>query len=102
MRTWNMVELDVIRWSEARKIIPNSTSAAQIRKAYEEMDELSEAIATRDERGIIDGFGDVLVCLINAAALEDVSLVRCLEHAYSEIKDRTGTMNSEGIFVKSE
>ncbi len=46
--SWNMTEMDVIRWSEARGIIQNSTSEAQLRKAYEEMDELREAIATRD------------------------------------------------------
>lgn len=98
--TWNIVELDVIRWSEARGIIQNSTSKAQLRKAYEEMDELSEAINSGDKRGIVDGLGDVLVCLINVAAIEDVSLTACLKHAYNEIKDRKGHMNAEGIFVK--
>lgn len=98
--TWNIVELDVIRWSEARGIIPNSTSAAQLKKAYEEMDELSEAISNRDNAGIVDGIGDVLVCLINVAALEDLDLTRCLKVAYQEIKDRKGYMNKDGIFVK--
>lgn len=98
--TWNIVELDVIRWSEARGIIPNSTSAAQLKKAYEEMDELSEAISNRDNARIVDGIGDVLVCLINVAALEDLDLTRCLKAAYQEIKDRKGYMNKDGIFVK--
>lgn len=98
--TWNMVELDVIRWSEARGIIPNSTSKAQLIKAYEELDELSKAIDLRDSAGIIDGLGDVLVCLINVAALEDLDLTRCLKAAYAEIKDRKGYMNADGIFVK--
>jgi hypothetical protein len=30
----------------------------------------------------------------------DVDLVNCLKSAYEEIKDRKGTMNEEGIFVK--
>ncbi len=98
--SWNIVELDVIRWSEARGIIQNSTSEAQLKKAYEEMAELSEAIASRDKGGIIDGLGDVLVCLINVAAIEDLDLTSCLKSAYNEIKDRKGYMNSEGIFVK--
>ena len=98
--SWNIVELDVIRWSEARGILQNSTSAAQLKKAYEEMGELSEAIASRDKGGIVDGLGDVLVCLINVAAIEDLSLVECLKAAYEEIKDRKGYMNAEGIFVK--
>ena len=95
-----MTEMDVIRWSEARGIIQNSTSEAQLRKAYEEMDELREAITTRNKDGIIDGLGDVLVCLINVAAIEDVNLTHCLESAYQEIKDRKGYMNSEGLFIK--
>lgn len=98
--TWNMVELDVIRWSEARGIIPNSTSLAQHKKAQEEMNELLTAIVERDRAGIIDGVGDVLVCLINVCALEDLNMTQCLKSAYSEIKDRKGYMNKEGIFVK--
>ena len=98
--TWNIAELNVIRWSEARGIIPNSTSLAQWNKAQEEMHELQTAIVDRDIPGIIDGLGDVLVCLINVAALEDLDLTKCLESAYNEIKDRKGYMNKEGIFVK--
>lgn len=98
--SWAFTELEVIRWSEARGIIPNSTSLAQLSKAYEEMEELENAINLRDKPGIVDGLGDVLVCLINVAALEDLDLTRCLEAAYNEIKDRKGHMNKEGIFVK--
>jgi NTP pyrophosphatase (non-canonical NTP hydrolase) len=64
------------------------------------MDELREAIATRDKDGIIDGLGDVLVCLINVAAIEDLDLTQCLESAYQEIKDRKGTLLPNGIFQK--
>jgi NTP pyrophosphatase (non-canonical NTP hydrolase) len=98
--SWAFTELEVIRWSEVRGIIPNSTSLAQLSKAYEEMEELENALNLRDKPGIIDGLGDVLVCLINVAALEDLDLTRCLEAAFSEIKDRKGHMNKEGIFVK--
>ena len=99
--SWNITELNVIRWSEARGIIPNSTSLAQHKKAQEEMNELLTAITDRDRAGIIDGLGDVLVCLINVAALEDLDLTQCLEAAYQEIKDRKGYMNKEGIFIKN-
>ncbi len=98
--SWNETEMDVIRWSEARGIIPNSTSIAQYRKAQEEMHELHTALIQRDRRSIIDGIGDVLVCLINIAALENVTLTSCLKFSYEEIKDRKGTMNAGGIFVK--
>jgi uncharacterized protein YabN with tetrapyrrole methylase and pyrophosphatase domain len=92
--------MDVIRWSEERGIIPNSTSVAQYRKAQEEMHELHTAIINRNRADIIDGLGDVLVCLINVAALENVDLTHCLLTAYNEIKDRKGHMNAGGIFVK--
>ena len=98
--TWNIIELDVIRWSEARGIIANSDSKTQLLKAFSEMGELSDAITKRDRDGIIDGLGDVLVCLINVAAIEDLDLTRCLEAAYETIKDRKGYMNPEGVFVK--
>lgn len=94
--------MDVIRWSEERGIIPNSTSIAQYRKAQEEMHELHTALINRDRTGIIDGLGDVLVCLINVAALENVDLTHCLQAAYNEIKDRKGHMNAGGIFVKED
>ena len=98
--SWNLIELDVIRWSEARGLIPNSTSVAQYRKAQEEMHELHTALINRNRADIIDGLGDVLVCLINVAALENVDLTHCLKSAYDEIKDRKGHMNAGGIFVK--
>ena len=98
--TWNMVEMDVIRWSEKRGIIQNSDSKTQLLKAFSEMGELADAINKKDRPGIIDGLGDVLVCLINVAAIEDLDLTRCLKSAYNEIKDRTGYLNKDGVFIK--
>lgn len=94
------VEMKVIQWSEARKIIPNSTPIAQWKKAAEELDELRDALVKNDLALAIDGVGDTVVCLINICALLDINLVDCLKVAYEEIKDRKGTMNAEGIFVK--
>jgi len=94
------VEMKVIQWSEARKIIPNSTPLAQCKKAFEEINELYEALRIDDRVEAIDAIGDTVVCLINICALLDINLVECLKVAYEEIKDRKGTMNAEGIFVK--
>jgi NTP pyrophosphatase (non-canonical NTP hydrolase) len=94
------IELEVIRWSEKRGIIANSDSKTQLLKALSEMGELSDAIIKRDRLGIIDGIGDLLVCLINVAAIEDIDLTRCLESAYNEIKDRTGYLNEHGAWIK--
>lgn len=100
--SYSMIELDIIRWSEARGIIDNSTSATQLLKAFSEMGELADAILKKDRIAIIDGLGDVMVCLINCAAIEDLDLTKCLQHAYNEIKDRKGYLNKEGVFIKDE
>ena len=100
--TWNITELDVIRWAEARGIIENSDSKTQLLKAVSELGELADAIIKRDRPAIVDGIGDVLVCLIVVGALEDLDLTRCLESAYEQIKDRKGYLNKNGVFVKNE
>ena len=93
-------ELKVIRWSEARKIIPNSTPFAQSMKAVEEINELVDALREDKREDAIDAVGDTLVCLINVCALMDVNITDCLAAAYEQIKDRRGYMNEQGIFVK--
>jgi uncharacterized protein YabN with tetrapyrrole methylase and pyrophosphatase domain len=93
-------EMKVVQWSEARKIIPNSTPKAQAKKAVEEVNELYDALIEGNIQKAKDGIGDTVVCLINVCALLDVNLTDCLEIAYDEIKDRKGYMNEEGIFVK--
>ena len=94
------VEMKVIQWSEARKIIPNSTPFAQSMKAVEEINELVDALRKGDKYEAIDAVGDTVVCLINVCALLDVNLTDCLKAAYEQIKDRKGYMNEQGIFVK--
>lgn len=98
--SYSELELDVIRWSEARKIIPNSTPLAQAIKATEEINELVDALRDGNREGAIDGAGDTLVCLINVCALMDVNLTDCLAHAYSQIEHRKGTLGKDGIFYK--
>ena len=98
--SYREVEIEIIRWAEARKIIPNSTPLAQTKKAMEEINELYDALIDGDEAKARDGVGDTVVCLINVCALMNVDLVDCLIEAYAEIKDRKGHMNEEGIFVK--
>ena len=100
--SYSEIEMKVIQWSEARKIIPNSTPHAQAIKAVEEINELVDALSKDDRIEAIDAVGDTVVCLINVCALLDVSLVNCLEAAYNQIKDRRGYMNEQGIFVKEQ
>jgi NTP pyrophosphatase (non-canonical NTP hydrolase) len=97
---YSQLEIEIIRWAEARKIIPNSTPEAQFMKAVSEIGELADALNKHDLSGIKDGVGDVLVCLINMCALLDINLTDCLQLAYNEIKDRKGTLLPNGVFVK--
>jgi NTP pyrophosphatase (non-canonical NTP hydrolase) len=115
------IELDIVRWSEQRKIIPNSNALSQSRKTLEECGELLEATSKlkllmelqphlpdevfqkahsyiMDE--LRDAVGDVGVTLINVCALADVDFTTCLKGAYETIKHRKGTLLPNGIFQK--
>lgn len=98
--SYKEVELKVLRWAEARKIIPNAKPHSQLLKAVSEMGELADAESKGDLPAIKDAVGDVMVCLINYCALHDIDLVDCLWGSYAEIKDRKGTLLPSGVFVK--
>ena len=98
--SYAQVEIQIIQWAEARKIIPNSTPDTQLLKAMSELGELADATIKKDREGIIDGVGDVLVCLVNYCALQNIDLVNCMEVAYSQIKHRKGTLLPNGVFIK--
>lgn len=100
MNSYRALEMKVIEWASARKIIPNATPQAQLNKALEELAELFKAESQNNQAARIDGVGDVVVCLINYCALRDIDLVSCLAVAYDEIKDRKGTLLPDGTFVK--
>ena len=94
------VEIKIIQWAEQRKIIPNSTPEVQLLKAMSEMGELADATIKKDKEAIVDAVGDVMVCLVNYCALQDINLVDCMEVAYDQIKNRRGTLLPNGLFVK--
>lgn len=94
------LEEKIIDWACERKIIPNATPVSQTLKAVSEMGELADAINKKDLEATKDAIGDVVVCLINVCALLDLTLEKCLEGAYNEIKDRKGTLLPSGVFVK--
>jgi NTP pyrophosphatase (non-canonical NTP hydrolase) len=98
--SYSMVEMNVIRWGEARGIIQNSTPEAQWEKTKEEVQELFDAIVAKDREAMIDAYGDILVTLVMGCATADLDLVECFKHAYEQIKDRKGYLTPEGIFVK--
>jgi NTP pyrophosphatase (non-canonical NTP hydrolase) len=94
------VEIKIIQWAEARKIIPNSNPESQLLKAVSEMGELADATIKNDKEAIVDAVGDVMVCLINYCALQDLNLVNCMQVAYDQIKNRRGTLLPNGVFRK--
>jgi NTP pyrophosphatase (non-canonical NTP hydrolase) len=111
------LELKVVRWAEARQIIQNSNIQAQARKTLEEAGELLEAataVSMFEGAGIDpwnekrvewqqkyrDALADVLITLIIGAACADVDLIECLGEGYDTIKNRTGKLREDGIFVK--
>ena len=98
--SYEQTELQVVMWGEKRGIVQNSDSKTQLLKAFSEMGELADAITKRDRDGIVDGIGDVLVCLTMVAAIEDVDVKHCFASAYDQIKDRKGYLNREGVFIK--
>jgi phosphoribosyl-ATP pyrophosphohydrolase len=95
------LEMKVVQWGEARGIVANSTPLAQWRKTHEEVVELLQAIVVNDREEMIDAYGDILVTLIMGCACADLNLVTCLEHAYNQIKNRSGYLNKDGIFIKA-
>lgn len=102
MSTFAELEMAVIRWSEARRIIPNSTAWAQHRKLEEKVEELRVALRDNNHEEAVDAVGDCAVVLINICALMDVNFTDCLAHAYEQIKDRTGHMTPDGLFHKDK
>lgn len=102
MKTYKELEMLVIQWGEARGIVQNSNPMAQATKTDEELHELYHAIGAGDRDEMKDAYGDILVTLIMGCATADIDLSECLELAYNEIKDRSGTLGADGIFYKDK
>ena len=100
--SYSMIEMQVIRWAEERKIIPNSTPLAQAIKTTEEVAELLKALSKGNVEEAKDAYADIIITLIIGSALLDVDIVECLENAFEVIKDRKGYLTKDGIFVKQE
>lgn len=98
--TFETLQNNVILWSIDRGIIHHSNARAQLLKAISEIGELADAEAKHNLDGIEDAVGDIIVCLINYTHFYGLSVPKCLESAWNEIKDRKGHMIEGGVFVK--
>ena len=93
-------QFDLIRmWAEERGLYDGGDPKTQTLKLMEEAGEICRAVLKNDDEGVIDGIGDCVVVLTNLAELSGNTIEKCIEHAYNEIKDRTGKMNN-GTFKK--
>ena len=92
---------DLIRqWAKERGIYDKGNSHTQYVKLMEEAGELAAALLNKDAYEIKDAIGDIVVVLTNLAALEGMTIENCIDAAYKEIANRTGTMLN-GTFVKT-
>lgn len=88
-------------WAEKRGLYDKGDTKTQYVKLMEEAGEVARAIIKNDDKEFKDGLGDMVVVLVNLAHIYGTSLEECLELAYTEIKNRTGSMQN-GSFVKDE
>ena len=91
---------DLIRsWADVRGITQNGDVKTQYIKLLEEVGELADAILKNNKEDIIDAIGDAVVVLTNLSTLAGVNIEHCIDSAYGEISNRTGSMVN-GTFVK--
>ena len=94
-------QFDLIRqWAKERGIYDKGNSHTQYVKLMEEAGELAQALLNKDSYEIKDAIGDMVVVLTNLAVLEGMQIENCIDSAYNEIANRTGTMLN-GTFVKT-
>ena len=92
---------DKIRsWAKERGITDKGDIKTQYVKLQEETGELAQAILKDNKEDIIDAIGDAVVVLTNLATLAGVDIEHCINSAYGEISNRTGSMVN-GTFVKN-
>mgnify|MGYP006179828709 FL=1 len=92
---------DLIRqWAQERGIYDKGNPHTQYVKLMEEAGELAQALLNKDSYEIKDAIGDMVVVLTNLAVLEGMQIENCIDSAYNEIANRTGTMLN-GTFVKT-
>lgn len=99
--TMDQLIKNVEQWSKD-KGLDKGNSHVQHTKFAEECGEIAHALCRHDREKLEDGIGDVIVTLIILAQQNDMDITNCLDTAWDEIKDRTGEINSDGSFVKSQ
>lgn len=100
--TFDELIQNVKLWADTKGILKAENASKQMMKVIEELGEAAGAIAkNKKTEDIQDGIGDTFVTIIILAYQLGLEPRECLEHAWNEIKDRTGKTRN-GIFVKDE
>ena len=90
---------NVKEWANAKGLLKEENSQAQMLKVLEEVGETAGAMLKKKDIEIIDGLGDSFVTLIILCYQLGLEPKECLESAWNEIKDRKGkTVN--GTFIR--
>ena len=95
-----LIDTYIDQWGLDRGIIQNGKPLGQASKTLEEVAELVAALATENDVEVMDALGDIYVTLRMVAGTYGVSLEKCIHMAYNNIKDRTGYLREDGVFVK--
>lgn len=96
-----MTEFSVTQWADKVGITKYGTVEGQLKKLYEEVDELRDAYRKADKQELRDAIGDCMVVLVMIGLLTDNDVRQCFHEAAQIVTKRTGHMTPEGIFVKN-
>jgi len=96
----NMSELtkQIEQWAMARDL-HTANPDKQMLKLGEEFGELCEAMAKDRPMDKVDAIGDMFVVLTILSMQLEMSINRCVSHAYRQIEYRKGEMVN-GVYVK--
>ena len=95
-------QTNVLNWADERGILENGTLDGQTLKFCEEAGEVAGAVAKKNGVLLADALGDTLVTMIIISSISGIELENAMDVAWNEIKDRTGHLTEEGVFVKDE
>lgn len=101
-QSYAMTEFEVTQWADRVGITKYGTVEGQIKKLYEEVDELRDAWVDSNREELRDAIGDVMVVLVMIGLLTDNDLRQCFHEAAQIVTKRKGEMRADGIFYKEQ
>ena len=87
-------------WAQNAGIYEHSSVQAQVLKSVSEMGELADAVIKGDLPAAEDAYGDVIVCLVNAAYMQGIDISDALAKVTDIVTARKGRMVEGGAFMK--